>query len=312
MGKYSCPRCGYSTKFKSSFINHLKRKNICQPTIENCSIEQICFLYHFDIHNFLPQNSTISPQNSTIPPQKSTFSPQKSTISINNIKITTNTKNNYNCKYCNKILSRTDSLLRHLRVCKIKKECEEKKESQQLCLMKNEIDNLKQELDKTKMVITNNNTNNKILNNHSNNTTNIIINNLGEENIKHIDYSYYNNILKGIYGAVPKLVEKIHFDNEHPENQNIKLTNKKEPYIKIRKDNQWKLADRKTEVLDLIDSKCFLLSEKYKTLLEKNNNLTSEQKDKIENFIEKYNEDNTVLIDDLMNKTELMLLNNSK
>ena len=140
----------------------------------------------------------------------------------------------------------------------------------------------------------------------------INIKNFGEENIKHIDYSYYSNILKGIYGAVPKLVEKIHFDKEHPENQNIKLTNKKEPYIKIRKNNKWKLADRKTEVLDLIDSKCFLLSEKYKKLLKKEHNLTTSQQDIIDNFIEQYNEDNKALIDDLINKTELMLLNNSK
>ena len=222
-----------------------------------------------------------------------------------------NINNQLNCIYCNKILSRNDSLSRHLKICKVKKEYEKKKilESQQLCLIKNEIETLKEKLDKNTTLVTTNN-----INNNSNNTQNINIhiNNLGEENIKHIDYNYYNNILKGIYGAVPKLVEKIHFDEEHPENQNIKLTNKKEPYIKIRKDNQWKLADRKTEVLDLIDSKCFLLREKYEKLLKKNHNLTEEQQDKIDSFIEKYDEDNTVLLDDLLNKTELMLLNNSK
>ena len=298
MSKYNCPRCGYIASQKSNLKNHLKRKNICASTLEDISIEQICFVYDFDILNFLPQNTTILPQNTTILPKYDKYEK--------------NINNTLNCSYCNKILSRMDSLSRHLRVCKVKKDYDEnkKKESQQLCLIKNEIEILKEKLDKTTILTT---TNNKISNKNSNNTQNINIhiNNLGEENIKHIDYNYYNNILKGIYGAVPKLVEKIHFDNEHPENQNIKLTNKKEPYIKIRKNNKWKLADRKTEVLDLIDSKCFLLSEKYKNLLEKNNNLTDEQKDKIENFIEKYNEDNTVLIDDLINKTELMLLNNS-
>ena len=309
MSKYNCPRCEYSTNQITHFKNHLKRKKICKSTLEDISIEHICFIYDFDISTILPQNTTILPQKSTILPQNTTILPKYD----QNEK---NINNSLKCSYCNKILSRNDSLLRHLKICNIKKENDEKKEkeSQQLCLMKNEIINLKEELDKTKMVITNNKINNKISNNNSNNTQNINIhiNNLGEENIKHIDYNFYNNILKGIYGAVPKLVEKIHFDKEHPENQNIKLTNKKEPYIKIRKNNKWKLADRKTEVLDLIDSKCFLLSEKYKKLLEKNNNLTDEQKDKIETFIEKYNEDNKVLIDDLMNKTELMLLNNSK
>ena len=55
-----------------------------------------------------------------------------------------------------------------------------------------------------------------------------------------------------------------------------------------------------------------LLSEKYKKLLKKEHNLSSSQQDIIDNFIEQYNEDNKALIDDLINKTELMLLNNSK
>ena len=303
MSKYNCPRCGYIASQKSNLKNHLKRKNICKPILEDISIEQICFLYDFEITNF--DSKTIPFDSKTIP-FDSKMIPFDSKIQ----------KNNLQCNFCNKIYSSKSNLTKHLKICKVKKENDENKimESQQLCLMKNEIINLKEELSKTKMVITNNKINNKISNNNSNNTQNINIhiNNLGEENIKHIDYNFYNNILKGIYGAVPKLVEKIHFDSEHPENQNIKLTNKKEPYIKIRKNNKWKLADRKTEVLDLIDSKCFLLSEKYKKLLENNHSLSEEQQCKIENFIEKYNEDNKVLIDELINKTELMLLNNSK
>jgi len=281
--------------------NHLKRKNICYPILEDISIDQICFLYNFEI-------STISPQNTTISQQFSTISPQNTTIFHN-------LENDENiCNFCNKKLSRIDSLNRHEKICKKKKNT-----NLELCLMKNEIETLKEKLDKTTTLVTTNNNNNtinktKTNNTNSHNTINntININNFGEENIKHIDYSYYNNILKGVYGAVPKLVEKIHFDKEHPENQNIKLTNKKEPYIKIRKNNQWKLADRKTEVLDLIDSKCFLLSEKYKKILKKEHNLTDTQQDIIDNFIEQYNDDNTALIDNLINKTELLLLNNSK
>jgi len=300
MSKYYCNRCGYSTNQITHFKNHLKRKNICKPILEDISIEQICFLYDFDILNFSLQ---ITPNNSKITPKSLQITPK----SLQNTIISTITE--LQCEFCFKTFSRKDNLTKHLKICKIKKN-NEKKTDNQLCLMKNEISNLKEELSKTKQIIT---TNNKICNNNSNNTQNINIhiNNLGEENIKHIDYNFYNNILKGIYGAVPKLVEKIHFDKEHPENQNIKLTNKKEPYIKIRKNNKWKLADRKTEVLDLIDSKCFLLSEKYKKLLENNHSLSEEQQCKVENFIEKYNEDNKILLNDLINKTELMLLNNS-
>jgi hypothetical protein len=293
MSKYYCNRCGYSTNQITHFKNHLKRKKQCKSILEDCSIEQICFLYNFDIPDCLiPFDSKMIPFDSKMIKNDSKTIPFDSKIQNNNLQ----------CNYCNKIFYSKSNVTKHQKICKKKKS-----NNLELCIMKNEIETLKEKLDKTTTLITTNN-------NNSNNTQNINIhiNNLGEENIKHIDYNYYNNILKGIYGAVPKLVEKIHFDSEHPENQNIKLTNKKEPYIKIHKNNKWNLADRKTEVLDLIDSKCFLLRQKYEKLLKKNHNLTENQQEKIDCFIEKYDEDNKVLLDDLLNKTEILLLNNSK
>ena len=35
MPKYNCPRCGYNTNDKSRYLNHLKRKNMCDPLINN-------------------------------------------------------------------------------------------------------------------------------------------------------------------------------------------------------------------------------------------------------------------------------------
>ena len=132
MSKYYCNRCGYSTNQITHFKNHLKRKKICKPTLEDISIEQICFIYNFDITKFSPQISTNSPQKSTISPQKSTFSTQISK---------TIEKQDYICKYCNKNLSRIDSLNRHMTKCK--------KKTEELCIMKNEITTLKEELSKT-------------------------------------------------------------------------------------------------------------------------------------------------------------------
>jgi len=127
--------------------------------------------------------------------------------------------------------------------------------------MKLEIEELK-----TKTIITNNthncnNTNNNIIN----------INNYGDENLKHLRSIDFVNLLNGIYGAVPKLIKQIHFDPQHPENQNIKYTNQKSPYFKILKDNKWQLVNKKHELLDLIDNKCFMLKEKYYAILEKKN-----------------------------------------
>jgi hypothetical protein len=122
----------------------------------------------------------------------------------------------------------------------------------------------------------------------------------------------FANLLTGIYNAVPKLIEKIHFDPEHPENQNIKYTNRKQPYLKVMRDDKWQLVNKKNEVLDLIDNKYFMLKEKYYTLLEKNKyTISEEQKAIIDEYMDKYNIEDKKMMIDLMDRTELMLLNNS-
>ena len=47
MVHYECFRCGYNTKFKSSLINHLNRKNVCKVTDEDIDIEEIKKYYGF-------------------------------------------------------------------------------------------------------------------------------------------------------------------------------------------------------------------------------------------------------------------------
>ena len=73
--------------------------------------------------------------------------------------------------------------------------------------MEKEIEELKK-----KSTTTNNITNNN--NNTINN--NIHINNYGEENLKHLRSKDFKDIICSMYNAVPQLIEKIHFDPEHP------------------------------------------------------------------------------------------------
>jgi hypothetical protein len=72
------------------------------------------------------------------------------------------------------------------------------------------------------------------------------------------------------------------------------------------------LVNKKNELFDLIDNKCYLLKEKYYKILEKNKyNITDFQRNQIEAFIDKYNEDDKRVMIDLIERTELILLNNS-
>ena len=48
MVEYTCFRCEYTTYHKNSFKNHLNRKNICKPLLEDISIDEIKFYYGFE------------------------------------------------------------------------------------------------------------------------------------------------------------------------------------------------------------------------------------------------------------------------
>ena len=54
-----------------------------------------------------------------------------------------------------------------------------------------------------------------------------------------------------------------------------------------------------------------MLKEKYYNILEKKYTITEAHRDKIEEFMEKYNEEDKKMMIDLIERTELMLLNKS-
>ena len=48
MVEYKCFRCGYVATQRCNFRNHLNRKNICKPILEDISIEEIKDLYKLE------------------------------------------------------------------------------------------------------------------------------------------------------------------------------------------------------------------------------------------------------------------------
>ena len=321
---YECFRCGYNTKLKGNLKHHLNRKNICDAIEDDVDIEEIKNYYGFDTEQKLLQNapncSKIAPNCSKIAPTDlidiapncSKLLQNCSNIAPNCSILLQNSGSKATCEYCLRTYSRNSNLTKHLKICK------KKKEAEMLAITQNEkiikMEKQIKELENLKIHTQNNTTNNITTtnNNNINNSKNIYINNYGNENLKHLRNKDFAKLLDGIYNAVPKLIEKIHFDPKHPENQNIKYTNKRSQYLKVIKDNKWQLVNKKHELLDLIDDKCFMLKEKYYNILEKKKyNITEAHRDKIEEFMEKYNEEDKKMMIDLIERTELMLLNNS-
>lgn len=120
---------------------------------------------------------------------------------------------------------------------------------------------------------------------NNNVTQNIIINNYGNEDISYIKDNYMTDLLKIPFAAIPKMVKDIHFHPEHPENHNILITNKKEPYIKVFKNSKWMIEDKKGVLDELVDKSYDILGEHYDGVEE---NLKDYEKNRFINFQNRY------------------------
>jgi hypothetical protein len=322
MVQYYCKRCGYTTKHKASFLNHLNRKNICATLLEDISIEEIKFTYGFEMSHIEskmnPNESKMNPTDSKMNPiwknkNESKMNPNESKMNPFESKINSTEKNKeYICNYCGNCYSTNSNMRKHEKTCKVKKENEKKD---------NEIKELKEMVEKLLLEkgnsITNNtnntnNSNNSTTNNDSFNTNNtIIINNYGDEDTKYITSDYILNLLKYKPAkAIPELIKHTHFNVEHPENQNIKITNKKEPYIKVRKNDKWELQNKDETINDLIDrQQIHLMDESIEKKIEESCN--NSEKVNIERCSELYNNDDKNYMKRLYNESELIIINNS-
>jgi hypothetical protein len=320
---YTCKRCGYNTQHKSSFKNHLNRKNICAPLLDNISIDYIKHLYNLDIvKHIAPKqhlNSTqiapfdtfsenlgvmkTAPKSQLLAPKMKNTSTQIAPKIIQNL--------SYICDFCDKTFTRKTGLNKHKKCCKIKKLNENKMDLKYKKLeksyeeLKDQVEDLLINLSKSTRHTTNNTNNtNNTHNDNSNNTVHntININNYGSENLEYLNKDYLTNLLNTAFTAIPKLIEKIHFNPKHPENHNIKITNKKQPYVKVRKNDKWELKDKKETLENLVDDKYNILEDHY---VEK-----TEEINVMDNFIDKY-QSNYDLQKELQKKTEIVILNNS-
>lgn len=154
--------------------------------------------------------------------------------------------------------------------------------------------------------ITTNNTQN--INSQTNNIT-ININAFGNENIDYIDDKAIIQCIEKVYRSIPAMIEKIHFDPKHPENHNIRITNKKMPYASVMGNNQkWETMDRKVAIENMVHKGYYLLDEKY---TENKSDVHFNRQSHFEGFQHKFECDDKELIKNLKNDVDIMVLNRS-
>jgi hypothetical protein len=155
---------------------------------------------------------------------------------------------------------------------------------------------------------TKNTTNNiQTLNSIENQNVNIVVNSFGHENIDHLTDQIICKLIKTApFTSVPLLIEKIHFDPEHPENHNIKITNKKLNYAEVVKNNKWVTANKKKVIDDVIQKSYDLLDEKY---TDNKDDISEKRQERFQNFQEKYEQADEELLRNIKNDVDLLLIN---
>jgi hypothetical protein len=163
-------------------------------------------------------------------------------------------------------------------------------------------------LDKHAMpVVHTTNTNHNKIDNQTNHNITININAFGNENTDYIDDKAIIACIGRVYKSIPSLLEKIHFDPRHPENHNIKITNKKLPYASVMGMNQkWKTVDRKDAIETMVLNGYNLLDEKY---TENKDKMAQAKQQNFEGFQSKFEADDKELLKQIKTDVDMMVLN---
>ena len=156
---------------------------------------------------------------------------------------------------------------------------------------------------------TNNNKNSHNNTVKTNNVTNININAFGNENTDYIDEKVILSCIDRVYKSIPSLLAKIHFDPKHPENHNIKITNKKLPYASVMGNNKkWKTVDRKDAIDTMVQNGFNMLDDTYVDNKEK---FTSSKQHNFEGFLSKFESEDKDVIRQIKTEVDMMVINES-
>ena len=263
---YICEYCNFSSKLKGDYNRHLKTKK--------------------HLGNI---NISLSPMVMSTNEHKMSTNEHK--MSTNEHKMSTN-KLEYICDFCHLIFKTKPNKRRHeLHYCK-----------QNSSIMTNKIKQLEKEKKNLEKEI------GKLIDkvgNVTNNTNNIIVvNNYGKENTDYLTVKKIKKLLNRPYDSVQELIKMLHFDSAHPENHNVKITNKKEPYALVWNDSIWELRKKKSVVKDLVDKGYMMIDTTYGNINERNN--------KYINFQDNFEDTKTNIKDKIEKETEIVIINETK
>lgn len=232
---------------------------------------------------------------------KLTFVSQKlGEISQNVKKVSHELGTPFSCKYCKQTYKHKSSLSKHIKYSCTQNKDEDLKElvrllNNQLQVQNTQIQTQAKQIEKLM---------GKLEINGSFNTTNIQ-NNIQllaykDTDLSHLTEKDYTQCIKKVNFCVMKLIEKIHFNPQKPENMNIYISNMKDKYLMVYDGLNWNLANKRDELDKLYEEKEMMLEE----WLEKSN---IEIKDKFIQYLNNKEDDETLNM--IKEEIKLMMYN---
>ena len=254
MPNYYCECCNYNTKIKTHYKKHLETKKHTTNLKNQPKTNQKYNIWK-------PKETLLETENQPEETEKKPYN--KPSTEINKKE----NKKKYSCKNCSKMFTTSQAMYRHMKYrCKISSDKDlenlvellnqqiQNKDDDMLLIKKHNEKLQKQIVLLTKKL--------EIKNINSNNTLNIdtLQNNNAIQNynfniLNHKDTNYdfltdkdYIKCIKSCNHCVKSLIEKVHFNQTHPENMNIYVSSMKTDYLMVYKDNIWSIVDRKKHV----------------------------------------------------------------
>ena len=186
-----------------------------------------------------------------------------------------------------------------------KQDKELEKKDQEMEQLRKKVETL---IEKTNGSTTNNNI--QTLNNIETQNV-IVVNSFGNENTEYLTDQNITGLIKnnGPVTCIPKIIERIHFDPHHPENHNIKVTNVKNNYAKIIKDNKWVTTNKKKAIDSMIETSYVLLEEKYQ---DNKDSISEFRQERFEDFQNKYTQEDKCTMKIIKDEVDLTLINGTE
>ena len=287
---YECECCNFSSKLKNNYFRHLKTKKHLKRSEES-----------------LPQPLSQESCKKNIP-----NIPLNIPISPPNIPVFLHENSDFSCIFCKSSFSSFSNKRRHeLHRCRknpnyVNKILETK--NKKIKKLEMEKKKMKREIEKLLTTVSTTTTNNNTTNNNNNitygdvNNNVIIVNNYGKENTNYLTEDYLKKLLDKPYGGIQNLIKNIHFHPNHPENHNVKITNKKLPYALVWNDKIWETRNKKEVIEDLVD--------KGYMIMDTTNEIIDETNKKYDSFADKYESGENK--DDIAKEAEMLLINETK